>query len=464
MRLFAGVRTVEQAKALFAVADSQQETPQLIELGATPLTSMVNGGATISLDDTIELAKQAAQRDNTRAILVDAVTFSNQGATDAEEIGLALAAGVEYLRALTDAGFTVEQALDQISFRFATTDEQFAQIAKFRAARQLWARVAEIVGAPEHGTCPQHALTAPVMFTQRDPWVNMLRSTVAAFAAGVGGATDVEVLPFDWAIPGGLPKTSRSFARRIARNTNLLLLEESHLSHVIDPGGGSYFIEAFTTQLADKAWDVFTSVEAEGGLQQAIAAGTVAKLLDDAHEAQRKDIARRIKKITAINEFPNLAEAPLPADLRVEPSRVRRWAAEFEALRNRSDAYMEVRGTRPTAVLIPLGPLAKHNIRTGFATNLLASGGIEALNPGQVTPGTEEFTTAAKSAPIAVICGTDQEYDATGKDAYEALRAAGVDTILLAGSPGHEFEPDGYLNMKIDAAATLAELLTKLGA
>lgn len=464
VRLFAGVRTVEQAKALFAVADSQQETPQLIELGATPLTSMVNGGATISLDDTIELAKQAAQRDNTRAILVDAVTFSNQGATDAEEIGLALAAGVEYLRALTDAGFTVEQALDQISFRFATTDEQFAQIAKFRAARQLWARVAEIVGAPEHGTCPQHALTAPVMFTQRDPWVNMLRSTVAAFAAGVGGATDVEVLPFDWAIPGGLPKTSRSFARRIARNTNLLLLEESHLSHVIDPGGGSYFIEAFTTQLADKAWEVFTSVEAEGGLQQAIAAGTVAKLLDDAHEAQRKDIARRIKKITAINEFPNLAEAPLPADLRVEPSRVRRWAAEFEALRNRSDAYMEVRGTRPTAVLIPLGPLAKHNIRTGFATNLLASGGIEALNPGQVTPGTEEFTTAAKSAPIAVICGTDQEYDATGKDAYEALRAAGVDTILLAGSPGHEFEPDGYLNMKIDAAATLAELLTKLGA
>ncbi|WP_314857933.1 methylmalonyl-CoA mutase family protein [uncultured Corynebacterium sp.] len=464
VRLFAGVRTVEQAKALFAVADSQQEPPQLIELGATPLTSMVNGGATISLDDTIELAKQAAQRDNTRAILVDAVTFSNQGATDAEEIGLALAAGVEYLRALTDAGFTIEQALDQISFRFATTDDQFAQIAKFRAARQLWARVAEIVGAPEHGTCPQHALTAPVMFTQRDPWVNMLRSTVAAFAAGVGGATDVEVLPFDWAIPGGLPKTSRSFARRIARNTNLLLLEESHLSHVIDPGGGSYFIEAFTTQLADKAWEVFTSVEAEGGLQQAFAAGTVAKLLDDAHEAQRKDIARRIKKITAINEFPNLAEAPLPADLRVEPSRVRRWAAEFEALRNRSDAYMEVRGTRPAAVLIPLGPLAKHNIRTGFATNLLASGGIEARNPGQVTPGTEEFTAAAKSASIAVICGTDQEYDATGKDAYEALRAAGVDTILLAGSPGHEFEPDGYLNMKIDAAATLAELLTKLGA
>lgn len=464
VRLFAGTRTADQTTALYEVLDAQDETPHLIELGAAPLTSAIGRGATVDLDTAVEFAKGAVQRDNVRAILVDAVSFSNQGATDAEEIGLALAAGVEYLRVLTDTGFTIEQALDQLSFRFAITDEQFAQIAKLRAARQLWARVADIVGAPEHGTCPQHALTAPVMFTQRDPWVNMLRSTVAAFAAGVGGATDVEVLPFDWAIPGGLPKTSRPFAHRIARNTNLLLLEESHLGHVIDPGGGSYFIEAFTTQLADKAWEVFTTIEAEGGLRKATETGSVANQLAESHEARRKDIARRIKKITAINEFPNLAEAPLPADLRVEPKYVRRWAAEFEALRNRSDDHMEVRGKRPTAVLIPLGPLAKHNVRTGFATNLLASGGIEVLNPGQVEPGSPEFAEAAKSAPIAVICGTDQEYDASGAKACEALRAAGVETILLAGSPGHDFEPDGYLNMKIDAAATLAALLTKLGA
>ena len=164
----------------------------------------------------------------------------------------------------------------------------------------------------------------------------------------------------------------------------------------------------------------------------------------------------------------NLGEQPLSDDRRVEPRGIRRWAAEFEALRTRSDVYLAAKGTRPQAVLIPLGPLAKHNIRTGFATNLLASGGIEALNPGQVVPGTPEFDTAAQSAPIAVICGTDAEYGETGVEAVQALRKAGVETVLLAGSPasfeGAEAAPDDYLNLKIDAAATLATLLDKLGA
>lgn len=464
VRLNCGTNTKAVAEELFAFADAQEDTPQLIELGASPLSSDVDDSASVDLETTVELAKISVERENTRAVLVDAVRFSNQGATDAEEIGLALAAGAEYLRILTDAGLTIEQAFNQLSFRYAVTDDQFAQIAKLRAARQLWARVAEIVGVPEHGSCPQHAITAPVMFAQRDPWVNMLRCTVAAFAGGVGGATDVEVLPFDWAIPGGLPKTSRTFATRMARNTNLLLLEESHLGHVIDPGGGSYFIETLTTELADKAWAVFTDIEAQGGLRAAVASGAVKELLDASFEAVRKDIAHRVKQLTAINEFPNLAEAPLPADLRVGPKYVRRWAGEFEALRNRSDAYMEVKGVRPAAALIPLGPLAKHNIRTGFATNLLASGGIEALNPGQVTPGTPEFEQAAKAAKVVVICGTDQEYAETGAEAFKALKDLGVETVLLAGAKAEGFEPDGYLHLKIDAAATLAGLLEKLGA
>ncbi|GGG68201.1 methylmalonyl-CoA mutase family protein [Corynebacterium pelargi] len=464
VRLNAGKHTEQQAEALLELAKGQSGAPKLLEFGASPLSSAVDGSASVDLDAAIALAKKANEHDNVRAILVDAVSFSNQGATDAQEIGLALAAGVEYLRALNDAGLSIEEALDQLSFRYAVTDDQFAQIAKLRAARALWARVAEILDAPEHGSAPQHALTAPVMFSQRDPWVNMLRSTVSAFAAGVGGATDVEVLVFDWAITGGLPKVSRTFAHRIARNTNLLLLEESHLGHVIDPAGGAYYVEQLTTEMAEKAWAIFQEIEAEGGLQKAIEAGKVRSLLDEAHEAVRKDIAHRVKKLTAINEFPNLAEAPLPADLRVEPKHVRRWAAEFEALRNRSDAFMEVKGHRPRAVLIPLGPLAKHNVRTGFVVNLLGTGGIEALNPGELTPGTDAFNEAAKSAPIAVICGTDAEYEANGAAALEALREQGVETVLLAGAPGHGFEPDDYLNLKIDAAAKLSELLEKLGA
>ncbi|MCQ9352416.1 methylmalonyl-CoA mutase family protein [Corynebacterium sp. 153RC1] len=464
VRLNAGVATAKQAQALYELVDAQEGTPVRLELGASPLTSLVDGSPSVDLDAAVELAKEAANRENTRAILVDAVSLSNQGATDGEEIGLAIAAGVDYLRALTDAGLSVEQALGQLSFRYAVSDDQFAQISKLRAARTLWARVAEVLGAAEHGCAPQHALTAPVMFSQRDPWVNMLRSTVAAFAGGVGGATDVEVLTFDWAIPGGLPNTSRTFAHRIARNTNLLLLEESHLGHVIDPAGGSYYVEQLTNQLAEKAWAVFQDIESKGGFAQAVEAGAVKELLDASHEKVRNDIAHRTKKLTAINEFPNLAEAALPADLRVEPTHVRRWAAQFEAMRNRSDAFQEVKGNRPRIALIPLGPLAKHNIRTGFATNLLASGGIEALNPGQVVPGTPEFDEAAKAAPIAVICGTDAEYVANGKEAFEALRAAGVEHILVAGAPNDEFTADGYLNLKIDAAAELEALLEKLGA
>ena len=288
------------------------------------------------------------------------------------------------------------------------------------------------------------------MFSQRDPWVNMLRCTVAAFGGGVGGASDVEVLPFDYVVPGGMPGTSRTFASRIARNTNLLLLEESHLGFVVDPAGGSFFVEDLTDKLADKAWAVFTEIESHGGFTAAVESGAIATALDASYERTRADIARRAKKLTGINEFPNLGEQPLSDDRRVEPRGIRRWAAEFEA------------------VLIPLGPLAKHNIRTGFATNLLASGGIEALNPGQVVPGTPEFDTAAQSAPIAVICGTDAEYGETGVEAVQALRKAGVETVLLAGSPasfeGAEAAPDDYLNLKIDAAATLAALLDKLGA
>ena len=470
LRLHAGTDTPAAATALYALIDAAGLAESTtVELGATPLTSRVDGSDTTSLDDAIALAVDASARPgDVRAIMIDGVALSNQGATDAQEVGMALAAGVDYLRALTAAGLTPEQALKQLSFRFAATDEQFEEIAKFRAARGLWARIAEVVGAPEAGSAPQHAITAPVMFSQRDPWVNMLRCTVAAFGGGVGGASDVEVLPFDYVVPGGMPGTSRTFASRIARNTNLLLLEESHLGFVVDPAGGSFFVEDLTDKLADKAWAVFTEIESHGGFTAAVESGAIATALDASHERTRADIARRVKKLTGINEFPNLGEQPLSDDRRVEPRGIRRWAAEFEALRNRSDVYLTAKGTRPQAVLIPLGPLAKHTIRTGFATNLLASGGIEALNPGQVVPGTPEFDTAAQSAPIAVICGTDAEYGETGVEAVQALRKAGVETVLLAGSPasfeGAEAAPDDYLNLKIDAAATLAALLDKLGA
>lgn len=468
VRLEAGKDAVEAGKALIELAKGQENEDKIeIELGASPLTSSFDESESVSLEDAVELAKLANEAPvTTRAILVDGVAFSNQGASDGEEVGFVLAAAVEYLRKLVDAGLSVEDAFDQLSFRFAATDSEFGQITKFRAARILWARVAEVLGVAERAAAtPQHAITAPVMFTQRDPWVNMLRSTVAAFSAGVGGATDMEVLPFDYAIHGGLPNTSRDFVHRIARNTNLLLIEESHLGYVIDPAGGSYYAEKLTQEVADSAWKIFTEIEGKGGFTAA--ADFVRETLDTTSKARYLDISKRKKSITAINQFPNLAEKPLSKEARRELKGVRRWAAEFEAMRNRSDDYLAEHGVRPTVGLIPLGPLAKHNIRTGWITNLVGTAGIAVNNPGQVVPGEDGFKEAAEASDILVICGNDKEYEASGLEALKALRETGK-TILLAGSEksfeGKKDAPDGYLNVKINAGETLSDMLTKLGA
>ena len=167
-----------------------------------------------------------------------------------------------YLRVLTDSGISIGEALRQISFRLAADDDQFMTIAKMRAVRQLWARVAEVVGRPRRRRGRRARGDVAPMMTQRDPWVNMLRTTLAAFGAGVGGADTVLVLPFDVAIPGGFPGVAPSFARRIARNTQLLLLEESHVGRVLDPAGGSWFVEDLTEELARQAWQHFQGIEA----------------------------------------------------------------------------------------------------------------------------------------------------------------------------------------------------------
>lgn len=468
----AGKKTAQVAEALTSYIEQANPTNPdnvAVELSAAPLTSAFAGIDDVSLDEATQLAVKAAkQPGDVRALLVDGVVFSNLGANNIQEIGYSLAVGVAHLRALTDAGLSAEEALGQIAFRFAATDDQFDTIAKFRAARVLWARVAEVIGAPEAGRAPMHAVTAPVMFSQRDPWVNMLRVTVASFAAGVGGASSVEVLPFDYAVVGGMPNVSNTFKARIARNTNLLLLEESHLGYVADPAGGSYFVEDLTEEMADKAWEIFTGTETGGGFASAEA--DIRAALDATWEKRRADIAHRRTKVTAINEFPNLAEAPLAPEARPEGDPIRRWASDFEALRNRSDDFLAEKGNRPLIAMLPLGPLAKHNIRTGFTSNLLASGGIAVANPGQVVPGEAGFEEAVKASPIVVLCAADSEYEASGQDAVKAARAAGAKEVLVAGSEksfanaAEDARPDGYLNMTIDAVAELSRLLNELGA
>jgi methylmalonyl-CoA mutase len=458
--------------ALVAGVEPDQRATLSVDLGADPLTATLSNRAAPAIDDVVAVASRAAGEPGVRAVTVDGPAFHNLGANATWELAGSIAAAVAYLRVLTESGMPVAQALGQISFRLAADDDQFMTIAKMRAMRQLWARVGEVVGDSEAGAAIVHAETSLPMMTQRDPWVNMLRCTLAAFGAGVGGAETVLVFPFDVAIPGGFPGTARSFARRIARNTQLLLLEESHVGRVLDPAGGSWFVEDLTKQLAQHAWEHFQAIEGRGGFADARA--FIADEIADIAARRADDIAHRRTVITGVNEFPNLSEPALPqSDSIGQPDvgNLQRYAAGFEALRDRSDAFLARTGSRPKALLLPLGPLAEHNIRTTFATNLLASGGIEAVNPGPLDADAVAAAVSEAGSPAAaVICGTDKRYGTEAPGIVDAARNAGVSRIYLAGpdkavadtDPQHR--PDEYLTAKINAIEALSDLLTRLGA
>lgn len=459
------------AVTALVAALAEDKRPSLsIDFGADPLTAALTGASAPALGEVVSVAAGLTDyRGGVRAITVDGPALHGLGANAAWELAGAIAAGVEYARTLTDAGVAVGDALRQISFRFAADDDQFMTIAKFRVARQLWARVAEVAGAPDAGAATVHAATSLAMMAQRDPWVNMLRCTLAAFGAGVGGADTVLVHTFDAVIPGGAAGVAPTFSRRIARNTQLLLLEESHLGRVLDPAAGSWFVEDLTVELADAAWAHFQVLEARGGFTAA--KDHLVEQIGEVARRRRDDIAHRRTALTGVNEFPNLGEAPLVtgesgADW---PPGVQRYAAGFEVLRNRSDAYLDTHGRRPRVLLLPLGPLAEHNVRTSFAANLLASGGIETVNPGTVdAAGVATAVTDAGSPTVAVICGTDARYGAEVSEVVEAAHIAMVEHVCLAGPEKAVGEathrPDDYLTAKIDAVEALSALLTRLGA
>lgn len=467
--LDAGADFTDAADAVLpqlADMDGEQRARLSIDLGADPLTAPLSGRPSADIAEVVAVAgKVTGYGGGVRAITVDGPTLHDLGASASWELAGAVAAGVGYLRLLGEAGLGVSDSLRQISFRLAADDDQFMTIAKFRAMRRLWARVAEVVGDPEAGAARLHAVTSMPMMAQRDPWVNMLRTTVAAFGAGIGGADTVHVQPFDAAIPGGLPGTSANFARRIARNTQLLLLEESHLGRVLDPGGGSFFLEDLTENLAEQAWEHFQQVEARGGF--ADARDLLTAEIAEVRDRRTADVNHRRKAVTGVNEYPNLDEPPLPHH--DSSTAVARYAVGFEALRDRSDAHLARVGSRPKVLLLPLGPLAEHNIRATFATNLLASGGIEVVNSGTVdAAAVADAVTAADGVGVAVICGTDARYGTEAAEVVAAARKAGLSRVLLAGPEKAvakaKAKPDDYLTAKIDAVAALSDLLTRLGA
>ncbi|WP_063771022.1 methylmalonyl-CoA mutase family protein, partial [Streptacidiphilus neutrinimicus] len=447
-------------------------------LGADPLGREARTGAPAATDEAVELARLCAEQyPGLRALAVDALPYHEAGASAAEELGCSLATGVAYLRLLTDAGLTVEQAARQLEFRYAATADQFLTVAKLRAARRLWSRVAEVCGAGGTAAAAQvqHVVTSPVMMTRRDPYVNMLRTTIACLAAGVGGADAVTVLPFDHDL--GLPD---AFARRIARNTSSILLEESHLGRVADPAGGSWYVERLTDELASAAWTFFQELERAGGQTQALRSGMVGERIAATWAARGKKLAKRREPVTGVSEFPNLTEKPV---VREEAPAFRplgraggdgngnaglpqvRRDEVFEALRARSDAHLAATGARPRVFLAALGPAAAHTARATFAANLFQAGGVEAVHdPASVDAETVAEAFAASGAALACVCSSDALYAEQAEAVAEALQSAGAARVYLAGRPAEFAHVDAYVFAGCDAPAVLSSALDLIGA
>lgn len=423
-------------------------------LGADPIAVHARTGQRHELAPAAELAvATAAEFPRLRTITVDAQPYHEAGGSDAQELACSIAAGVEYLRALCEAGLSVDAAVAQLEFRYAASADQFLTIAKFRAARRLWARVTEVAGG---GARPQrqHAVTSAAMMAQRDPWVNMLRSTLACFGAGIGGADAITVRPFDDAL--GLPD---AFARRIARNTQSILLEESKVAGVIDPAGGSWYVEKLTDELAHTAWSWFTEIERGGGLVTALESGMVADALEETRQRREQKIATRADPLTGVSEFPNLAEEtlvrrPVPETANPDGLPRVRYPQPYEELRDRADRHLAATGERPRVFLATLGPIAAHTARATFATNLFQAGGIETISGGA-----EEFDGSA----VACVCGTDSAYAEQAGETAGALRRAGASRVLVAGKPGEYPGVDGYIFAGCDALRALTETLDALG-
>jgi methylmalonyl-CoA mutase len=387
-------------------------------LGVDPVSAGLRG---FEVADAVAEAATLAGELGCRALVVDGTAVHDLGASDVQELGYALALGAHYLRELTSAGLSVDDAARLVEFRLAATDEQFLTIAKLRAVRRLWARMLELSGAAsDNRQMVLHAVTSRPMMTKYDPWVNMLRTCVAAFAAGVGGADAVTVLPFDSRL--GLPD---AFARRIARNTSSLLVEESHVAKVADPAGGAFAVEKLTDDLAVAGWEELGRIENSGGVLAALDDGSLRERIDTVVDERDQQIASRKLPLTGLTEFPNLHETlPERAPYAEGALPVRPYGEPFEALR---DAPAENK-----VFLATMGTIAAHTARATFAANLFAAGGIDVVNEGRHDD-TETVLAHYDGQPVVCLVGHDKAYAEWGAELAKALREAGAQWIILAG-------------------------------
>lgn len=406
-------------------------------------------------------------------VTVSATDLCNAGAYITQELGCALAWGNEYMQAMTESGISADTAAGKIRFNLGISSNFFMEIAKFRAARTLLAKITEQYEPKEKESCKMyiHASTSMFNMTLFDPYVNMLRTQTEAMSAAIAGVESITVLPYD-----SVYETPTSFAERIAKNQQLILKHESHLDKVTDPAGGSYYIESLTNSIAAEAWKIFLSIEEEGGFHNAVKNGRIAQLINEAGNNRRTALAKRREILLGTNQYPNFnetSEGHLPIEHKCSCENdaqsnsdilsKERLGCEFEALR----LATEKSGKRPKAFMLTIGNLAMRQARAQFSCNFLATAGYEVIdNLGfkSVEEGIE--AALATKADIVVICSSDEEYAEYAIPAYQALNNRAI--FIVAGAPAcsEELQQAGienFIHVRVNVLETLKELNKKLG-
>ena len=442
-----------------------------------PMGKMLSKGKDVSnyIATAKELVEVMAALPKYRCISVNAIELNNAGSYIAQELGYALAWGNEYLNALIEAGVSVDDAAKKIKFNFGISSNYFLEIAKFRAARMLWANIVKEYAPACDCSCKMlaHAETSTFNLTLFDAHVNMLRTQTEAMSAALAGVNSITVSPFDKAY-----QTPDDFSERIARNQQLLLKEECHLDKVVDPAAGSYFIENLTVSIAQQAWNLFLQVEEEGGMMEAIKAGKVQEAVNASNKARHEAVAKRREILLGTNQYPNFTEmangkAPLgcqcccggdhECEKPIATLSKDRAANEFEALRLQT----ENSGRRPKAFMLTIGNLAMRQARAQFSCNFLACAGYEVIdNLGFAT--VEEGVEAAMkaNADIVVLCSSDDEYAEHAVPAFQALNGRAM--FIVAGAPAcmEDLKAAGienFIHVRCNVLETLKEYNAKLG-
>ena len=470
--------TLQLAELLVAYFKEKGYDPEKIQgsVNFDPISKMLQKGKDLSgiVAKGAELVKVLAPFPKFRCIAVNSLKLNNAGAYIYQELGYALAWGNYYLNALVEAGIPVDLAARKIKFNFGISSNYFMEIAKFRAARMLWADIVKAYGPTEECACKMvaHAETSTFNLTLFDAHVNLLRTQTEAMSAAIAGVNSITVTPFD-----KVYETPNEFSERIARNQQLLLKEEAHLNRIVDAAGGSYYIENLTVAIAQQAWNLFLETEDAGGMVAAIQQGTVQDTVNASNKARHEAVSKRKEILLGTNQYPNFserAEGKMPVscccgcgghenEAAFASLNTDRAASEFEALRLQT----EHSGKRPKAFMLTIGNLAMRQARAQFSCNFLACAGYEVIdNLGFAT--VEEGAEAAlkAQADIVVICSSDDEYAQYAVPAYELLKDKVL--FIVAGAPAcmEELKAAGienFIHVRCNVLETLKSYNEKLG-